>query len=59
MIPRDTVSRLVRAHNNAVKAAQRWTAATPGTRTQEVLWVRYENAERRFESAVAAVVENR
>lgn len=56
-IPQDLIQRLVRAHNNAVKAAQKWTASTPGTRASETLWDRFQNAEDRFEAAVAAVVD--
>lgn len=39
-------------HARAVKAAQQWVAATPGTRTKERLWLSYEKAERAFDAAL-------
>lgn len=56
-IPKDLIQRLFRAHNNAVKVAQQWEAATPGTLKKSALWIRRENAEQRFEAAVAAIID--
>lgn len=57
MIPRDIISRLNRAHMAAVRAARQFDAATNGTRTQRSLEQRWDNAEDRFDRAVAAVIE--
>lgn len=58
MLRHDLVNRVSQAHDNAVKAYGRWLEATPGTRTKEALWTRYENAEHKFDSAMAALVDD-
>lgn len=57
MIPQDLIKRVTTAHDSAVRAAQIWEACTPGTRTKEVAAVRRENAEKRFEAALAALID--
>lgn len=43
------------AHIRAVKAAQRYEVATPGTQNKSVLYLRWQNAEQKFEKAIAAL----
>lgn len=57
MISPDLITRLTRAHHNAVKAAQKWSEAAKRRQKTDTLYSRYENAEQRFDSAVVAVVE--
>lgn len=43
-----TYDKLQRLHCAAVKAAQAWEAATPGTRTKEAKWDRWQKTESAF-----------
>ena len=48
LLSKPDAERLMVCHNRAVKAAMRWEAATPGTRTKERRFGEYGRAEAAF-----------
>jgi hypothetical protein len=58
MLRHDLVSRVAKAHDNAVKAGQLWSEAAAKGRKTETLYTRYENAEKRFDAAMAALIND-
>jgi hypothetical protein len=45
-------------HSNALKAAQRWERAAPGTRKQELARRSWDNAERKFIAAIDIILDD-
>lgn len=48
---------LLRLHDLAVKATQRWESATPGTRARRLAELRAERAEAQFAAALDALTD--
>ena len=57
MIPQDIIQRAVRAHDAAVAAARSHEASKFGSRDERKLWGACERAEKKFEAAMAALVD--
>jgi hypothetical protein len=58
MIQQNILNRVTRAHDAAVTAAQRWSEAAAKGRRTDKLFGTYEAAERRFEAAIAVLVDS-
>jgi len=50
-------STLMTLHSNAVKAAQKYEAATPGTQSKRRLEDQWKNAEEKFRSALCNLAQ--